>query len=160
MMRLRVRGRCRSATLLPRTPSRSATAAAGSLFAVLSRRVIDQPGRALCRHDLCRFPRIHCAGRYNCFQSTWRNSRRRSAVVSLWVVNTCPIILLAKVNLIDQLKQLGPPVVIPAATVAEIQRRGPTDVADLALTQSPWLLTVDPPTVAPAVAACKLGACH
>jgi predicted nucleic acid-binding protein len=79
-------------------------------------------------------------------------------VVSLWVVNASPIILLAKINLVDLLKQLGPPVVIPGAAVAEIQRRGPTDGAVLALIQSPWLLTVDPPTVAPVVAAYKLGA--
>ena len=78
-------------------------------------------------------------------------------MVSLWVVNASPIILLTKIGLVDLLRQLGPPVVIPQAAVLEIQRRGATDAAVQALAQSPWLVTVDPEPVAPAVAAYNLG---
>src|SRR5438105_7114493 len=88
------------------------------------------------------------------FSSTpLRNSRRRLAVASLWVVNASPIILLAKVGLVDLLRRVGAPVVIPEAAVREIQSRGPGDPAVQALAQSPWLVVVDPGPIAPAVAA-------
>jgi predicted nucleic acid-binding protein len=79
-------------------------------------------------------------------------------VVSLWVVNASPIILLSKISLVDLLDKLGPPVVIPRAAALEIQRRGPNDPAVQALAQSPWLVTVDPGAAPPAVAAYNLGA--
>lgn len=77
-------------------------------------------------------------------------------MVTLWVVNTSPIILLAKVGQVDLLRQLGPTIVIPEAVALEIQRRGPSDPAVQALAQAAWLTTVDPGTTAPAVAACRL----
>jgi predicted nucleic acid-binding protein len=73
-------------------------------------------------------------------------------VVTLWVVNTSPIILLAKVGLIDLLQQLGPTVVIPQAVALEIQRRGPSDPAVQTLAQATWLATIDPGPTAPAIA--------
>jgi predicted nucleic acid-binding protein len=79
-------------------------------------------------------------------------------VVSLWVVNAFPIILLAKVGLVDLLQHLGPPVVIPLAVLQEIQGRGPGDPAVQALAQAPWLVVVDPGPTAPAVTACHVGA--
>jgi predicted nucleic acid-binding protein len=79
-------------------------------------------------------------------------------VVSLWVVNASPIILLGKIGRVDLLRQLGPPVVIPEAAVLEIQRRGPADPAVHALAQSTWLTEVKPGPVVPAVAAYNLGA--
>jgi predicted nucleic acid-binding protein len=78
-------------------------------------------------------------------------------VVSLWVVNASPIILLAKVGLIDLLRGLGPPVVIPEAAVLEIQRRGPSDLGVQALAQATWLVSVDPGPIPPTVAAFSLG---
>jgi len=77
-------------------------------------------------------------------------------VVTLWVVNTSPIILLAKVGLVDLLRQLGPTVVIPEAVALEIQRRGPADPAVQSLAQAAWLATVDPGPTAPVVAAYRL----
>jgi predicted nucleic acid-binding protein len=65
---------------------------------------------------------------------------------------------LAKVGLVDLLSQFGVPVVIPEAAVQEILAYGPGDPAVGALAQSPWLTTVDPGPIAPAVAASKLGA--
>jgi predicted nucleic acid-binding protein len=79
-------------------------------------------------------------------------------VVTLWVVNASPIILLAKVGLVDLLQQLGPAVVIPQAAVLEIQRRGLTDPAVQALAQANWLVSVDPGPIPPNVAAFGLGA--
>jgi predicted nucleic acid-binding protein len=78
-------------------------------------------------------------------------------VVSLWVVNASPVILLAKIGALDWLRRLGPPVVIPDAAVLEIQRRGPNDLAVQALAQAPWLATVNPGAVTPVVAAFHLG---
>src|SRR5437588_13077490 len=93
----------------------------------------------------------------SCSRSIWRNSRRKSAVVSLWVVNASPIILLSKINHINLLNQLGAPVIIPEAAALEVQRRGPSDPAVQALTRSPWLATIDPGPIAPAVAVENLG---
>ena len=78
-------------------------------------------------------------------------------MVSLWVVNASPIILLSKAGLIDVLKHLGCPVVIPEAAAEEIQRRGPSDVSAQALAQATWLATVDPGAIPSEVAAFVLG---
>ena len=78
-------------------------------------------------------------------------------MVSLWVVNASPIILLAKVGLVELLQNLGAAVVIPEAAEREIQRRGPTDAGVQALAQATWLLTVDPGPIPPAVSALGLG---
>ena len=78
-------------------------------------------------------------------------------MVSLWVVNASPIILLAKVGLVDVLQRLGAPVVIPAAAVQEIQRGAPTDPGIQALAQASWLATVDPPSISNAVSTFNLG---
>jgi predicted nucleic acid-binding protein len=78
-------------------------------------------------------------------------------VVTLWVVNASPVILLAKVGLLDLLQQLGSPVVIPEAAVLEIQRRGSADPAVQALAQAKWLPSVDPGPIPTNLAAFGLG---
>jgi predicted nucleic acid-binding protein len=78
-------------------------------------------------------------------------------VVTLWVVNASPVILLARVGQLDLLRQLGAAVVIPEAAVLEIRRRGPTDPAVQALAHAAWLISVDPGPVPPHVAAFGLG---
>ena len=78
-------------------------------------------------------------------------------MVSLWVVNASPIILLSKAGLIDVLQHLGAPVVIPEAAAQEIQRRGASDPSVLALVQAAWLATVDPGAIPAAVSAFSLG---
>jgi predicted nucleic acid-binding protein len=78
-------------------------------------------------------------------------------VVSLWVVNASPIILLTKVHLFDVLRHLGPPLVVPEAVVKEIQRRGSSDPAVQALAQALWIPTVDPGPLPPGVATLNLG---
>ena len=79
-------------------------------------------------------------------------------MVTLWVVNASPIILLAKVGLIDLLQQLGSPVVIPEAAVLEIRRRGSADTAVQALGRAKWLVTIDPGPIPAKVSAFGLGA--
>jgi predicted nucleic acid-binding protein len=78
-------------------------------------------------------------------------------VVTLWVVNASPVILLARVGQLDLLQCLGPAVVILEAAVVEIQRRGPADPAVQALTQATWLVSVDPGPIPANVAAFGLG---
>jgi predicted nucleic acid-binding protein len=78
-------------------------------------------------------------------------------VVSLWVVNASPIILLARVGQLDLLQRLGPAVVIPDAAVLEICRSGPSDPAVQALAQATWLIKVDPGPIPANVAAFGLG---
>lgn len=65
-------------------------------------------------------------------------------MVTLWVVNASPVILLAQVAQLDLLQLLGPPVVIPEAAVAEITRKGPLDLAVQALAKAHWLPSIDP----------------
>jgi predicted nucleic acid-binding protein len=72
-------------------------------------------------------------------------------------VNASPIILLAKVGLLDVLQHLGAPVVIPEAAIREIQAGGPQDPAVQALANAGWLATVDPGPIPAAVAAFNLG---
>ncbi len=79
-------------------------------------------------------------------------------MVTLWVVNASPVILLARVGLLDLLQRLGPPVVIPNAAVLEIQRKGPADPTVQTLAQANWLLAVDPGPIPANVAALGLGA--
>jgi predicted nucleic acid-binding protein len=61
------------------------------------------------------------------------------------------------VGLVDLLRQLGPPVVIPEAAALEIQRRGLADPGVQALSQANWLVTVDPGPIPANVAAFGLG---
>ena len=65
-------------------------------------------------------------------------------MVTLWVVNASPVILLVQVEQLDLLQHLGACVVIPEAAVLEIQRKGPSDPAVHALAQATWLVSIDP----------------
>ena len=78
-------------------------------------------------------------------------------MVSLWVVNASPIILLGKVGQIDLLQHLGTPVVIPQEAVDEIQRGGPTDPSVQALAKANWLQTVTTGPIPPSIASFQLG---
>ncbi len=79
-------------------------------------------------------------------------------MVSLWVVNASPIILLCKAALIDVLQHLGCPVVIPQAAALEIQERGASDPGVQALARATWLATVGPDAIPAAVSVFNLGA--
>ena len=79
-------------------------------------------------------------------------------MVTLWVVNASPVILLARVGQFDLLRQMGPSTVIPEADFLEIQRKGATDPAVQALAQANWLVVVDPGPIPAHVTALGLGA--
>lgn len=78
-------------------------------------------------------------------------------MVTLWVVNASPAILLGRVGQLGLLQQLGPSVVIPEAAVREIQRKGANDAAVQALAQATWLVSVDPGPIPANVTAFGLG---
>lgn len=60
-------------------------------------------------------------------------------MVSQWVVNASPIILLGKVGQLELLKLLGPRIVIPQEAADEISRGGITDPSVQALASAKWL---------------------
>jgi predicted nucleic acid-binding protein len=66
------------------------------------------------------------------------------AVPNPVVVNASPLIVLAKTGFLDLLRLAGHPVQVPLAVAREIMRAGPNDPAAQALTQVPWLVSVDP----------------
>lgn len=78
-------------------------------------------------------------------------------MVTRWVVNASPIILLSKIGRIDLLRTLAATVVIPLAAVREVECRGPADPGSAALAQATWLVRVDPGVPSPQVAAFGLG---
>jgi predicted nucleic acid-binding protein len=60
------------------------------------------------------------------------------------VVDASPVIVLAKTGLLDLLRAVGDPVLVPSAVVQEVQMAGPNDPATQALAQVGWLTIVDP----------------
>ena len=79
-------------------------------------------------------------------------------MVTLWVVNASPVILLAQVGQLDLLQILGAPVVIPDAVVGEIACKRPSDPAVQALAKAHWLPSVYPATIAVKLSPLGLGA--
>jgi predicted nucleic acid-binding protein len=73
------------------------------------------------------------------------------------VVNASPLIFLANAGLLDFLRLAGDPVMVPLAVVREIQPGGLADAAYRALTQTNWLVTVDPGPVPPVIQSWSLG---
>lgn len=72
-------------------------------------------------------------------------------------MNTSPLIILAQTELIDLLRVAGDPVLVPAAVVREVARRGGEDVTVRALRSRPWLKRINDPPVPAAVEALHLG---
>lgn len=73
-------------------------------------------------------------------------------------MNASPVILLARVQHLELLKQLGAEVVIPNAAITEIRRKGISDPAVQELDRATWLVSVDPGPVPDRIAAFTLGA--
>jgi predicted nucleic acid-binding protein len=63
------------------------------------------------------------------------------------VVNASPIIVLAKAGLLDIMRILGDPILVPAAVVQEIQQASPNDPAVRALGQATWIQVINPGVV-------------
>lgn len=73
-------------------------------------------------------------------------------MVTHWVVNASPVILLGKTGHLDLLRHLGPNISIPDAAVREVEGRPFSDTSVQALAAATWLkqITVDviPETIA------------
>ncbi len=73
------------------------------------------------------------------------------------VVNTSPLIFLAKAGMIHFLQQAAPQILIPTAVATEIGRRGRGDITVQALASASWLTTVEAPPIPPLIQAWDLG---
>src|ERR1051325_11733047 len=63
------------------------------------------------------------------FNTRQRNWRRKWPVAGPWVINASPVILLAKVGLMEQVATLASPLVVPEPVAAEIPRLTGEDAA-------------------------------
>ncbi|GET39214.1 DUF3368 domain-containing protein [Microseira wollei] len=72
------------------------------------------------------------------------------------VIDSSPLILLTKANLLSLLQMFYPEVLVPSAVATEIQQYGETDVTFQALTQTDWLVIVETPSVPEPIGACNL----
>lgn len=72
-------------------------------------------------------------------------------------INASPLIYLAKAGLLDLLRIADEKLVVPAPVAAEINVRGPRDVAVLAIEQLDWLDVVPSPPVSAVIQAWDLG---
>ena len=60
------------------------------------------------------------------------------------VVNASPIIVLAKTGYLDLIRLMGQHVWVPLPVKQEVLQAGPNDPSVQALSQTPWLIEVDP----------------
>jgi predicted nucleic acid-binding protein len=74
------------------------------------------------------------------------------------VVNSSPLIVLARAGVFELLQVAADRVVVPAAVVQEVSRRGPSDPVIGCLQSAPWLRTVNPVPTHPALQGIQLGA--
>jgi predicted nucleic acid-binding protein len=74
------------------------------------------------------------------------------------VVNTSPLIFLAKAGLIDLLRLVAPRIMVPDPVAQEIARRGSDDITAKTLAQTPWLISVPVMNVPPLIQSWDLGA--
>jgi len=79
-------------------------------------------------------------------------------VAELAVVNSSPLIFLAKAGMVDLLRLLSPQVMVPDTVAQEIGQRGPEDLTAHALAVTPWLVTVPVAAVPPLIQSWDLGA--
>jgi predicted nucleic acid-binding protein len=73
------------------------------------------------------------------------------------VVNTSPVIFLAKAGMIHFLQQAASQILIPTAVATEIGRRGRADITVQTLSSVPWLMTVEALPIPPLIQAWDLG---
>ena len=72
-------------------------------------------------------------------------------------VNASPLIYLARAGLLDFLQLVAERVVVPAAVIDEIQRRGLTDITVQALQNTAWVVRIDNPPIPRVIQAWDLG---
>ena len=91
---------------------------------------------------------------------SWWISRTYNAswsVAEHAVVNSSPLIFLARGGLLDLLQLAAPEIVVPQAVASEILRRGPIDPAAHALASASCLRVLDVPETPPEIQAWDLG---
>src|ERR1039457_6376285 len=74
------------------------------------------------------------------------------------IVNTSPLILLAKVGQLDLLRAGVPEIIVPAAVLREVSARGPADPDFQKIQRVAWLKVVPTPPTPAQVLVWKLGA--
>ncbi len=74
------------------------------------------------------------------------------------VINSSPLIFLAKADLLELLKLAGDEIVVPLAVANEIKSYGPSDPAVMALDKIDWLIIVETPTIPLEIEVWSLGA--
>jgi predicted nucleic acid-binding protein len=74
------------------------------------------------------------------------------------VVNSSPLIVLARAGVFELLQVAADRVVVPVVVVQEVSRRGPSDPVIGCLQSASWLRTVDPVPTHPALQGFRLGA--
>ena len=74
------------------------------------------------------------------------------------IVNTSPLILLAKVGQLDLLRAGVPEIIVPAAVLREVSARGPADPDFQKIQRVAWLKVVPTPPTSAQVLVWKLGA--
>lgn len=79
------------------------------------------------------------------------------SVTDVPVVNASPLIYLARAGMFDLLLEAGPKLVVPDSVVNELEARGPTDPAVLAIASAAWLERVRDPQISAAILAWDLG---
>jgi predicted nucleic acid-binding protein len=72
------------------------------------------------------------------------------------VIDSSPLILLAKANLLGLLQMFYPEVLVPSTVAAEIRQYGTTDVTFQSLIQTEWLVIVETPSIPEPVRVCNL----
>ncbi len=73
------------------------------------------------------------------------------------VVNTSPLILLAKAGLLELLLLEGPEIVVPVPVMREVETHGVADPAARAILESTWLKKTETPAAPAAIVAWDLG---
>lgn len=73
------------------------------------------------------------------------------------VVNTSPLVFLARAGLFDLLTIAAPAIVVPTEVAAELRRRGDADAAVRAMTAAAWLTVVEAPDAPASIQSWDLG---
>lgn len=74
------------------------------------------------------------------------------------VINASPLILFAKAGCLELLRVLGRELLVPAAVIEELERKGPGDPVAQSVKNAAWLSLVPTPATPGSVAAWRLGA--
>src|SRR5438309_688302 len=89
--------------------------------------------------------------------STWTRWWRRSRVSARRIVNTSPLVFLARVGLMEMLRAGAHDVVVPEPVIVEIEGHGEDDPTVRAIREIDWLTVLPGPVLPPEILAWELG---